>query len=59
MGMHDGHRERMKERFLEHGLDNFSDFEALEILLFYAVPRRNTNEMAHALMEPSAHTAVS
>lgn len=51
MGMHDGHRERMKKRFLEHGLDSFSDFEALEILLFYAVPRRNTNEMAHALME--------
>ena len=51
MGMHDGHRERMKRRFLEHGLDSFSDFEALEILLFYAVPRRNTNEMAHALME--------
>ena len=50
MGMHDGHRDRMKSRFREHGLDNMSDIEALEMLLFYALPRRNTNELAHALL---------
>ena len=50
MSIHDGHRERMKERFTEHGLDGFHDVNALELLLFYAVPRRDTNELAHALL---------
>ena len=49
--MHKGHRERMRSRFAEHGLDAFSDVEALEILLFYALPRCNTNEIAHMLLE--------
>ena len=51
MGVHDGHRQRMKRRFLEHGLDNFDDVNALELLLFYAQPRQDTNAMAHALLE--------
>lgn len=51
MGMHDGHRERMKKRFSEHGLASFSDIEALEMLLFYALPRKNTNEIAHHLLD--------
>ncbi len=51
MGVHDGHRERLKARFLAHGLDNFNDINLLELLLFYAIPRRDTNELAHALMD--------
>ena len=51
MGIHDGHRERMKKRFLEHGLDNFDDVNALELLLFYALPRKDTNALAHALLD--------
>ena len=51
MGIHDGHRQRMKERFLGHGLDNFNDINALELLLFYAAPRRDTNALAHALLD--------
>lgn len=51
MSVHDGHRERMKERFRGHGLENFNDINALELLLFYAVPRRDTNALAHALLE--------
>ena len=51
MGVHDGHRSRMKERFRGHGLENFIDINALELLLFYAAPRRDTNGMAHALLE--------
>lgn len=51
MGVHDGHRERVRERFVKHGLDNFDDITALEFLLFYAIPRRDTNEIAHALLE--------
>ena len=51
MGVHDGHRERMRTTFLEHGLDGMNDINALELLLFYAVPRRDTNETAHLLLE--------
>lgn len=50
MGVHDGHRERLKARFLEHGIDSFNDLNALELLLFYAIPRRDTNVIAHALL---------
>ena len=51
MGVHDGHREKMRGRFLETGLDAFAEHEALELLLFYAIPRKDTNPIAHALME--------
>ena len=51
MGVHDGHRQRMKQRFLEHGLDNFNDINALELLLFYALPRCDTNVVAHRLLD--------
>lgn len=46
---HEGHRQRMKERFLANGLDGFSDHEILELLLFYAIPYRDTNPLAHEL----------
>lgn len=48
---HKGHRERLKNRFQEEGLDNFTDVQALELLLFYAIPQRDTNPIAHALLE--------
>ena len=51
MSIHDGHRHRLKQRFLEEGLDNFSDINVLELLLFYSIPRRDTNPIAHALLE--------
>lgn len=51
MGLHDGHRKRKKEQFMQHGLDGFADHEVLELLLFYAVPRRDTNETAHRLLK--------
>ena len=51
MSMHEGHRQRMKERFLEEGLDHFSDVQVLEILLFYAIPRKDTNPLAHQLLD--------
>ncbi|MBR5216915.1 MAG: DNA repair protein RadC [Oscillospiraceae bacterium] len=51
MALHDGHRQRKKQRFLQHGLDSFADHEVLELLLFYAIPRRDTNETAHRLLE--------
>lgn len=51
MGVHDGHRERFKARYLEHGLDNFNDINVLELLLFYAIPRADTNAIAHELLD--------
>ncbi len=51
MGVHDGHRERMRERFFQHGLQTFNEIEALEFLLFYAIPQKDTNPLAHALLD--------
>ena len=51
MAVHDGHRERLKERFRSEGLDAFTEVQVLELLLFYSVPRKDTNEIAHALLE--------
>lgn len=51
MGVHDGHREKMRGRLLNHGAESLADHEILEMLLFNAIPRKNTNEIAHALLE--------
>ena len=50
MSVHSGHRQRMRERFLKNGLSTFEKHEALELLLYYAVPRVDTNELAHRLI---------
>ncbi len=49
--MHEGHRDRLKDRYIKEGLSGFEDHEALELLLFYAIPRRDTNELAHVLLD--------
>lgn len=51
MPIHDGHRQRVRDRFIKEGLDNFEEHQVLELLLFYCVPRKDTNEIAHALMD--------
>lgn len=51
MSTHDGHRQRMKNAFAEHGLESFDDVHALEFLLFYVRARCNTNEIAHELLD--------
>ena len=51
MSIHDGHRQRLKDRFLQEGLDSFTEVQALELLLFYCVPRQDTNPLAHRLIE--------
>lgn len=50
MSVHNGHRERMRNRFLEQGLDSFNDHQVLEMLLYYSIPRVDTNELSHALI---------
>ena len=49
--LHAGHRSRVKEEFLRRGLDSFPEHRVLELLLFYAIPQGDTNELAHRLME--------
>ena len=48
--VHAGHRQRMKKRFIEHGFQGMEQHEVLEILLYYAVPRKDTNVLAHRLI---------
>lgn len=48
---HAHHRQRMIDRAMADGLENFADHELLEMLLFYSQPRVNTNPTAHALLE--------
>lgn len=49
--MHKGHRKRVKNRFLVEGLDSFEPHQVLEFLLFFSIPRRDTNEIAHNLLK--------
>ncbi|MDR0292251.1 MAG: DNA repair protein RadC [Elusimicrobium sp.] len=46
-----GHRERIKNKFLQNGLDGFMDHEALELLLTYAIPRKDTKPIAWDLIK--------
>jgi len=49
--LHQGHRDRLRRRALEEGLDGFADHEVLELLLFAVLPRVNTNPVAHRLLQ--------
>ena len=48
--VHDGHRDRMRERFEKTGFNGMQEHEILEMLLYYSVPRRDTNTLAHDLI---------
>lgn len=48
--LHAGHREKMREKFGRAGADAFLPHELLEMLLFHAVPYRDTNPTAHLLL---------
>lgn len=49
--IHTGHRQRLKERFRQEGLDSFDELHVLELLLFYAIPQGDTNPLAHELLK--------
>jgi len=46
-----GHRSRLKQKYLSRGLDALEDYEALELLLFFAQPRKDVKPMAKALLK--------
>lgn len=50
MGLHDGHRDRVKKEFLQGGLEYFSEVRALELLLFYTRSQGDVNPTAHTLL---------
>lgn len=47
---HKGHRQRVKNRVIKEGIDSFEDHQILELLLFYSIPMKDTNELAHQLI---------
>ena len=45
-----GHRERIREKFLNNGIDGFAEYEILELLLTYCIPRKDTKPIAKELL---------
>lgn len=50
MELHAGHRKRIRDKYILDGIDKFCEHEILEFALYYAIPRKNTNEIAHDLI---------
>lgn len=50
MSIHDGHRKRLRQKYLAHGPAVFNDHELLELILTYSIPRRDVNPLAHELI---------
>jgi DNA repair protein RadC len=48
--LHSGHRQRVRNRYIESGMDSFEDHQVLEMLLFYSIPMKDTNEVAHRMI---------
>jgi len=48
--IHKGHRERVRKRFLKYGLNGMEPHNILEMLLFYSIPYKDTNDIAHKLI---------
>jgi len=48
---HSGHRDRLRKKFLNNGFDGMEKHEVLELMLYYAIPRKDTNPVAHQLID--------
>ena len=51
MSEHEGHRARLRESFIETGIEGMADHQVLELLLTYALPRVDVNPLAHRLLD--------
>lgn len=49
--IHGGHRQRLKTQYMNNGVDSLTEIQQLELLLFYSIPQRDTNPIAHALLD--------
>ncbi len=52
-----GHRQRLKQRFLNGSFENFAEYELLELLLFSATPRKDVKPLAKKLLEKFGNLA--
>ena len=50
MNEHAGHRNRLRESFIQNGVEGMADHQVLELLLTYALPRMDVNPLAHRLL---------
>ncbi len=55
--LHKEHRKRLRSKFMKVGIDGLTDHEIIELLLFYAIPVKNTNETAHRLIKEYGNLA--
>ena len=53
--VHSGHRQRLRARINNSDIDNMEDYQILEYLLTYSIPRKDTNELAHNLINTFGH----
>ena len=49
--VHEGHRQRVKLRFLREDIDGFDEHTMIELLLYFGIPYKDTNETAHRLLD--------
>lgn len=56
--LHKGHRKRMKQQLLVNGLDSMNDHQVIEMMLFFSIPRGDTNELAHILVNECGSSFV-
>lgn len=50
MNVHDGHREKLRKKLEQNGIESLEEHEVLELMLFYSIPRRDTNAIGHELL---------
>ena len=51
VNIHAGHRQRMRQKIFATGVSGMADHEIIEFLLFYAIPKRDVNPLAHRLLD--------
>ncbi|MBP9989320.1 MAG: RadC family protein [Ruminococcus sp.] len=49
--IHSGHRQRVRSRYLKSGISSMDEHNIIELLLFYSIPYKDTNEIAHKLVD--------
>ena len=49
--IHENHRDRLRDMYLKGGFKNMAPHQILELMLFYAIPRKDTNPLAHKLID--------
>lgn len=56
--MHKNHRNNMRDKFLKYGIDCFTEHEIIEILLYQVIPMKDTNPIAHRLLNEYGSVAA-